>query len=607
MECILTTNVLQGRHGVTMFYPEEIVEEVTVRNDIIEVISSHVRLQKKGNSYMGLCPFHNEKTASFSVSQNKQLYHCFGCGAGGNVFTFVMEYENYSFNEAIKYLADRAGVKLPEREYTEEEKRKTNQRDRLYEVNTEAAKYFFYQLRSQRGKYAYDYLMKRGLDADIINSFGIGFSNQVSNDLYRYLKGKGYEDDFLKITGLINYNEVKGSYDKFWNRIIFPIQDSNNRVIGFGGRVMGDAMPKYLNSPETLVFDKSRNLYGINIAKKSRESYMIICEGYMDVMALNQAGFTNAVASLGTAFTEQQAILLKRYVKEAYLVYDSDDAGIRASLRAINILKQTGIAIKVIDLKPYNDPDDFIQALGKDEFKIRIERAKSDFFFEIDILASNYNMSDPDNKTKFFHEIANKLLQFTDELERTIYIEAIAKQYNVDILQLEKLVNRKASNIVPIKNTYSNINSKSIKNKAEISIDRSQQLLLTWLVDREDLYDIVSKIIKPTDFTEGIYTDVASYVFSQYELGNKVIPSKIINQFESKEDQSQVASLFTADLRVEMNESAFEKALRDTIIRIKEYSLDIQSEKAIEKNDVDLLQKAIDEKAVLDKINIKLI
>ncbi|HHT96561.1 MAG TPA: DNA primase [Clostridiales bacterium] len=590
-----------------MFYPEEIVEEVTVRNDIIEIISSHVRLQKKGNSYMGLCPFHNEKTASFSVSPNKQLYHCFGCGAGGNVFTFVMEYENYSFNEAIKYLADRAGVKLPEREYTEGERRKINQRERLFEVNTEAAKYFFYQLRSQRGKYAHEYLKKRGLDDDIINSFGIGFSNQVSNDLYRYLKDKGYEDDFLKITGLINYNEVKESYDKFWNRIIFPIQDSNNRVIGFGGRVMGDAMPKYLNSPETLIFDKSRNLYGIHIAKKSRENYMIICEGYLDVMALNQAGFTNAVASLGTAFTEQQATLLKRYVKEAYLVYDSDNAGIKATLRAINILKQTGIAIKVVDLKPYNDPDDFIQALGKDEFKIRIEEAKTAFFFEVDVLATDHDMSDPGGKTKFFNELAKKLLQFNDELERTIYIEAIAKQYNVDILQLKRLVNKKGSEITPIKKVYPNTNSKNIKNKAEISIDRSQQLLLTWLIDKEELYEVVAKIIKPTDFIEGIYTEVASYVFNQYELGNKVIPAKIINQFESMEEQSQVASLFTADLQVEMNEVEFEKALRDTIIRIKNYSLDIQSVKATETNDVELLQKTINEKVKLNKINIKLI
>lgn len=588
-----------------MFYPGEIIEDVRASNDIVNVISTYIKLQKRGNSHLGLCPFHNEKTPSFSVSQSKQLYHCFGCGVGGNVFTFIMEYENYSYIEAIEHLAIKAGINLPEREYTEQERRTTSLKERLYEVNKVAATYFFYQLRTKRGAYAYNYLVNRGISKDIIQSFGLGFSNQISNDLYTHLKSKGYEDDFLKITGLVNYDEKRGSTDKFWNRIIFPIQDSNNRIIGFGGRVVGDAMPKYLNSPETLVFDKSKNLYGINYARKSREDYIIICEGYLDVMALHQGGFTSAVASLGTAFTPQQALLIKRYTRDVYLVYDSDNAGIKAALRAIAILEETNISAKVVDLKPYKDPDDFLKALGSEEFKKRIEEARSSFFFEIDVLANSYNMDKPEEKTKFFSEVARKLTRFKEELERNIYIESIAKEYNVDYLHLQRLVNRIGSNIKPVE-TYGRENKIEVKAKAEQSIEKAQKLLLTWLIEKKDIFNIVKDIIEPKDFIEGIYFDVANHLFNEYIKGNRVEPAKIINNFESMEEQKLVASLFTADLQVEMEDSEFEKALRDIIITIKGYSLERQSTKAIEDNNIELLQKTIIDKANLDKINIRL-
>ena len=281
-----------------MYFSEELIEEIRQRNDIVDVISGYVKLQKKGSSYFGLCPFHNEKSPSFSVSRQKQMYYCFGCGAGGNVITFVMEYENFSFVEAVRMLAERAGVEIPEVEYSQEAKAKADLKSTLLEVNKLAAKYFYAQLKSEQGKMAYTYLTKRGLSEETIKNFGLGYSNKYSDDLYKYLKLKGYSDDILAKAGLISVNEKSGVYDKFWNRVMFPIMDVNNRVIGFGGRVMGDAKPKYLNSPETEVFDKSRNLYGLNRARTSRKSYFLICEGYMDVIALHQAGFTNAVASL---------------------------------------------------------------------------------------------------------------------------------------------------------------------------------------------------------------------------------------------------------------------------------------------------------------------
>ena len=302
-----------------MYYSEELIEEVRMRNDIVDVISGYVKLQKKGSSYFGLCPFHNEKSPSFSVSREKQMYYCFGCGAGGNVFTFIMEYENYSFVEALKFLAERAGIDLPEIEYSKEAKEKADLKLTILEINKLAAKYFYAQLKTEGGKTAYDYLKNRGLSEETIVAFGLGYANKYSDDLYRYLKTKGYSDELLIKAGIVNVDERKGAYDKFWNRVMFPIMDVNNRVIGFGGRVMGDAKPKYLNSPETVVFDKSRNLYGLNRARTSRKPYFLICEGYMDVIALHQAGFTNAVASLGTALTAGHASLLKRYVNEVYL------------------------------------------------------------------------------------------------------------------------------------------------------------------------------------------------------------------------------------------------------------------------------------------------
>ncbi len=301
-----------------MYYSDEIIEEVRARNDIVDVISGYVKLQKKGNSYFGLCPFHNEKSPSFSVSRQKQMYYCFGCGAGGNVYTFLMEYENYSFQEAVQFLAERAGVELPKEEYSKEAKARADLKSVLLEVNKLAAQYYYAQLKAPQGAAGLKYLKDRQLSDGMIRAFGLGYSNKYSDDLYRYLKKKGYQDEILVKAGLIAVDERQGVYDKFWNRVMFPIMDVNNRVIGFGGRVMGDGKPKYLNSQETPIFDKSRNLYGLNRARTSRKPYFLLCEGYMDVIALHQAGFNNAVASLGTAFTGGHASLIKRYVNEVY-------------------------------------------------------------------------------------------------------------------------------------------------------------------------------------------------------------------------------------------------------------------------------------------------
>ncbi len=590
-----------------MFYPEELVEEIRIRNDIVDVIGSYVKLQKKGSNHMGLCPFHNEKSASFSVSGSKQMYHCFGCGVGGNVFTFIMEYENYSFVEALKLLAGRVGVNLPEAEYSEEAKKQASQKGRLFEINKEAAKYYFYQLKSERGQAAYEYLKNRELSDETIKQFGLGFSNKTGDDLYQYLKHLGYEDGILKESGLINIEESKKIYDKFWNRVMFPIMDVNNRVIGFGGRVMGEGLPKYLNSPETKLFDKSRNLYGLNFARVSRKPNMLICEGYMDVIALHQAGFINAVASLGTAFTGLQANLLKRYTNEVLLTYDSDGAGIKAALRAIPILKEAGLTAKVINMKPYKDPDEFIKALGAEEFKKRIDTAVNAFFFEIEILEQEYDLSDPEQKTRFFNEIAKKMLVFTEEIERNNYIEAVAAKYMIGFDNLRKLVNRYGAQIVVGQNEpkdRSSMDSSKQKNKRLDGMEQSQRILLTWLIEDTRVFDKIKGIIAPMDFTEDLYKQVAEMLFTQYNNEHIVTPAKIINRFESKEEQNEVASLFTTGMRGEMNELELRKALEETVQRIKKNSLDAQSKKAIEENDIGALQNIIREQADLQKLHI---
>lgn len=583
------------------YYSDELIEEVRSRNDIVDVIGGYVRLQKKGSSYFGLCPFHNEKTGSFSVTPSKQMFYCFGCGVGGNVFTFLMKYENYTFGEAMQTLADRVGIELPKQELSEAQKREADERSRLLEINKEAAKYFYALLRNPRGARAYEYFKNRQLSDETMQKFGLGYSDQYSDDLYRYLRKKGYDDEILKKSGLVTIDEVRGGHDKFWNRAMFPIMDVHNRVIGFGGRVMGEGEPKYLNSPETRIFDKSRNLYGLNIARTSRRNQLLLCEGYMDVISLHQAGFDNAVASLGTALTSGHANLLKRYTKEVYLTYDSDGAGVKAALRAIPILKEVGITTKVINMRPYKDPDEFIKALGADEYQKRIDEAENSFLFEIRILNEQYDMNDPASKTAFFNETAQKLLGFSEELERNNYIQAVAEKYFVTVEELKKLVNNLAikGGIVkaptPLK---SGINENK---KKEDGMKQSQKLLLTWLIEDTRLFKTIEGLITPEDFTEELYHRVAEKLFEQYKTEGAVNPAQIVSMEAGEEEQREIASLFNATIHEVETQNEMEKALKETIIRIKQNSINYRSDH-LDPNDMAGLMKVIEDKRALEKL-----
>lgn len=583
-----------------MYYPDELIEEIRAKNDIVDVISGYVRLQKKGSNHFGLCPFHNEKSPSFSVSGAKQMYYCFGCGAGGNVITFLMEYENYSFPEAVKALADRAGVALPETEYTQEQKKAQGRRARLLEVNKEAAKYFYYQLRAGQGNAAYAYLKGRELSGETMKRFGLGYANKYSDDLIRYLRAKGYPPDLIRDAGLCNVDEKHGMYDKFWNRVIFPIQDINHRVIGFGGRVMGEGKPKYLNSPETEIFDKSRNLYGLNFARTSHKEHFILCEGYMDVIALHQAGFTQAVASLGTAFTSGQASLLKRYSKEVVLSYDSDGAGTNAALRAIGILKESGMTGKVLNLEPYKDPDEFIKNLGQEAFQKRLDSAENSFFFELRQAEKEYDIKDPEGKTRFHKEIARKLCTFSEEVERENYIEAVAEKYHIGFESLRRLVAGYAADAGMIRAVERPKSGLQKKSTPQDNQKRNQKLLLTWLADQPRLYSKISKYISAQDFTEELYVKVAERLFADMERG-EVNAAAVVSMFEDEQEQREAASLFHTKLVQLENEQEREKAFHDIVYNVKKSSY--ERDCAVMENDMEALQRVIAGKKQLEELN----
>ena len=582
-----------------MYYPEELIEEIRMKNDIVSVISGYVRMQKKGSSYFGLCPFHNEKSPSFSVSPTKQMYYCFGCGAGGNVITFVMEYENATFQEAVKMLADRAGINLPEMEYTEETRQRESKRAKLLEINKEAAKYYYYMLRSPKGKAGFRYLAERQLSEETMKKFGLGFADGAGSDMTAYLKSKGYSDELINESGLAAFDEKRGMHDKFWNRVMFPIQDSNHRVIGFGGRVMGDAKPKYLNSPETMIFDKSRNLYGLNFARTSRKGNIILCEGYMDVIAMHQAGFAQAVASLGTAFTMGQAGLLKRYADEVLLAYDSDGAGVNAALRAIGILRQSGLRGRIIDMKPYKDPDEFMKNLGSDAFQERIDRAQNSFFFELSILGQGFYMGDPESKTAFHREIAKRLCSFEEEVERENYIESVADKYRIGFDNLRRLVASYAARtglVQPVERPKSTV---AKKNTPEENRRKSQRLLLTWITEEPDVYPKIKQYITAKDFTEPLYQQVADKLFADLEQG-RYNPAAIISAFEEEQEQRTVAEIFNTKLNELATDKEREKAFHDIVCTVKQNSFDYYSERT--GSDMEAINQVISGKKALEEL-----
>lgn len=556
MECLLK-----------MRYSEEIRQELLAKNNIVDVIGEVVSLKRSGSDYLGLCPFHHEKTPSFSVSERKQVYYCFGCHAGGNVITFLMDYYKYSFTEALRYLADRAGMTLPEEAVSPEEKAASEKKQNLLAVYRQAAAFYYYRLTAERDRPCRGllYLKERGLDEKTIRHFGLGYADQYGDSLYRYLKRQSYPDDLLRETGLFYFDEKKGPGDRFWNRVMFPITDIRGRVIGFGGRVMGDGKPKYLNSPESFLFNKRKNLYALHYARSTRRPYLILCEGYMDVITLHQAGFTNACASLGTALTEEQASLLGRYTSEVCLIYDSDEAGRTAALRAIPILRKAGLGVRVADLSPYKDPDECIRSEGSAAMEERIARADNAFLFELVREAASVKRDDPAAWTKFQRTCASRLMQFTDELERENYLEAVCARFSIQKDGMRKLVRSAARYGTPAE-TYRPPRSGIEKTKPSDGELAAEKLLLYWLAAKPSVYDEVSGLISPEDFQDRVCRKAAEILFSQLETG-QVSEAGILAGFSDAEEQKAVAEIFLNTGPLLPDEEA-DRAFTDAVIRL---------------------------------------
>lgn len=595
-----------------MYYSDDIIEEVRSRNDIVDVIGSYVNLKRRGNSYLACCPFHHEKTPSFHVSREKQMYHCFGCGVGGNVLTFVMEYENYSFPEAVKALAERGGVSLPEQSMSKEQRAKENYKVTLREMNRTAAGYFHYLLtKTDAGKRALDYFHNRGLTDETIHQFGLGYSNIYENDLYLYLKKCGYTDEQMKNSGLVRIDERKGGQDMFWNRAMVPIPDINGKVVGFGGRVLGDGLPKYINTKETPVFDKSHTLFAMHIARRSKRRGILLCEGYMDVIAMHQAGFDNAVASLGTALTMGHATIVKRYTEEAYLAYDSDDAGRKATMKAIGIFREVGLSTRVVDLRPYKDPDEFIQKLGKDAFEERIKAAVTGIIFEIDSIAEQYDLKDPEEKVRFTREAAKRLAALEEPVVRHSYMEAVSEKYHLEPDGFKAMITKYGTVAA---DTYSAdrgradsppdmARGKQREDAADLQT-QPQRLLLTWMVGDTTLFRTLDGILSEEDFLDEDYHIVAEHLFEQYRSTGEVKPAAIVNLFEDVEKQRLVAKILQTELDFEISGDEKERAVNELVRKVKMARIDY--ELANIASNPERLPELIAAKGKLSKLHISL-
>ena len=545
-----------------MYYGEDIVEEVRQKTDIVDLVGQYVHLKKKGSSYFGLCPFHGEKTASFSVSPGKQIFYCFGCGKAGDSIRFLMEYENLSFVEALEELAERANVTLPK-----EEKRDKGEEDLRYkilEINKQAALFYVKQLRSEKGKQGLAYCAKRKLSGESITHFGLGYAGKERDSLYQYCKSLGFKDRVLQESGLFSFKE-NGVYDKFFNRLIFPIMDLHNRVIGFGGRVMGDGEPKYLNSPETKLFDKSRNLFALNFSRKSRANYFILCEGYMDVISLHQWGFSEAVAALGTAFTEQQADLMKRFNSLIYLCFDSDGAGKKACKRAISILREKKLEGKVIRLSPYKDPDEFLKAEGKEAFEKRIEEAKNAFLWEVEEKKTEFDLHDPAGMQKYMESIAELLrTSFSDPVERENYLKAVAREQLLKAENLQHLVDKEEEKTQLSFGLRKNAGRQEKKREEKWNSPLEEEFLSV-LMQRNEFVDLAKKYIEEVDF-QG---DFAKEIYLKLLSG--LSAKAILDSYQNEEEKYQkLVKLYHGDLyHMDLEKDEEKKLLSDYIRQLK--------------------------------------
>lgn len=582
-----------------MRYPQHVIEEIREQSDIVSTISEYTALNKKGSSYVGLCPFHNEKTPSFTVSEDKQLYYCFGCGAGGNVITFLMQKENMSFIEVIKYLAERENIKLDESYLTDEEAASNRKRGQLLEILKESARFFYYNLRLPEHEQALSYLTSRGLSLETIKHFGLGYAAHQFNDLYVYLKQKGYSDSLLLESGLFLQGKQNPNmiYDRFTDRIIYPIFDLSKKVIAFGGRVLDGSLPKYLNSPENILFNKSRTLYGLHLAKNSGSPFFILVEGYMDVIAMHQAGFSQTVASLGTAFTSGHAKLLKRHTKEVVILYDSDGAGQKAALRAIPILRSEGLKVRVLLLQDGKDPDEYLKAHGHEAMQVLLEGAPSDIWFQIRTIEKQYSLEAPEERVKFLQDIAGLLAEASSSIERAIYLEEVSKTYEIDEEAFKAEVNRYEQQRF----------KRPAPKEVEISPHQKKQIFNNEVIFLASLYHFphlgrhVQAYLKPEFFDKGLLCDLAKAILESLDSGKEIDMTYFTTHYPEIEEQNIISHvLIYKDQRYE-DITLLQKMMTENVKRLNRTYIE---KRLKETQDIKEVQNLLLTKKELDKLNI---
>lgn len=554
--------------------PEDIIEKVRESNDIIDVISEFVPLKKKGKNYMGLCPFHKEKTPSFSVLQDKQIYHCFGCGEGGNVISFLMKYKNIGFVEAVKMLAERANIVIPESGSSESSER-ISLREKIYEINKEAAKFFYVNLRSNAA--AVNYFKSRGINAEIVRKFGLGYALNSSNSLMNYMTKRKYSLDLLEKAGLVIKKSDSDRYDRFRNRVMFPVLDVRGRIIGFGGRVLDDSKPKYLNSPETPVFNKGNNLYGLNIAVKSNiERKIIIVEGYMDVIALHQYGITNAVASLGTSLTKEQAKLIKRYSDKVVISYDADTAGQAATLRGLDILAQAGLEVNIVNIPKGKDPDEFVRSDGREAFLQCVESAMPLIEYVIRRKSEGFDISSTEGKIGFTKACALVLGGIDDPVTVDAYVVKLSEETGISSTALYDEISKAKKSPKRYSEDYKG--HRSGKNRYNNNIDgqklyiepayiKAEKFILNILYVNNDLFKTIENKLSWQDFNDEVYSKVAHVMFDDLKSNVNIEPASIVSLYSNVDDMKKVSDIFSDNTITDMDN--IDKVIGDYVNLIK--------------------------------------
>lgn len=562
------------------FYSEELIEDIKSSNDIVDIISEYVTLKRSGRNYFGLCPFHNEKSSSFSVSPDKQIFHCFGCGEGGNVIKFLMKIENIDFLEAIEILAQRARIELP-KDDKDIDVQKLKLKEKVYEINAYTARFFYNNLSSSENKVAQEYLINRQIDINTVKRFGMGFSTNDINSLYKSLKEKGYSEEEILASGLV-VKKDNSFIDRFRNRLIFPIFDVRDRIIAFGGRVLDKSLPKYINSPETIAYVKGKNLFGLNIARKSGAEKVIVVEGYMDAISLHQRGINNAVASLGTALTENQGRLLRKYFGEVIICYDADAAGQEATLRGLDILSKLGCRVKVLRLNDCKDPDEYVIKHGVDKFKLLVEHAISLVEYKISMLRTKIDINTPDGKLMFLNKISQILSKVDNDIEKDIYVKNIAKETEIK----QEAIYTEINKLVFGNRTYVNTKSPSsmvyMQRKQEgdnSNLYKTEKLLLEILFMRDNnSFNKIRGFISPDDFKYELHKKIAQKVYKAYENGT-IKTQDITTLFENDEEINFVTGIIQSDSNLDSN---IEKAVNDLLETFNKERIESQKKYILE-------------------------